>query len=42
MQDEIWDIYTYKVNMLFNVIFTIECVLKLFAYRLKYFKDGWN
>lgn len=42
MQDEIWEEQTYKVNMVFNVIFTLECILKLIAYRLKYFKDGWN
>ena len=28
--------------MTFNVIFTIEAVLKIYAARLAYFKDGWN
>ena len=28
--------------MFFNVIFTIEVVLKIFAIRSQYFKKGWN
>ena len=28
--------------MFFNVIFTIEVVLKIFAIRRQYFKKGWN
>lgn len=29
-------------NMTFNVIFTIEAILKIYAARIAYFKEGWN
>nr|XP_013800482.1 PREDICTED: sodium channel protein type 4 subunit alpha-like [Apteryx mantelli mantelli] len=32
----------YKVNLVFIVIFTGECVLKMFALRYYYFTIGWN
>ncbi|XP_033021876.1 sodium channel protein type 5 subunit alpha-like [Lacerta agilis] len=31
-----------KINTLFIVIFTIECVMKLVALRYYYFTNGWN
>nr|XP_034985727.1 sodium channel protein type 5 subunit alpha-like [Zootoca vivipara] len=31
-----------KINILFIVIFTIECVMKLVALRYYYFTNGWN
>uniref|UniRef100_A0A669PXU0 Sodium channel protein n=1 Tax=Phasianus colchicus TaxID=9054 RepID=A0A669PXU0_PHACC len=32
----------YKINLVFIVIFTGECVLKMFALRYYYFTIGWN
>ncbi|XP_067412383.1 sodium channel protein type 4 subunit alpha [Emydura macquarii macquarii] len=32
----------YNVNMIFIVVFTGECVLKMFALRYYYFTIGWN
>uniref|UniRef100_A0A8V0ZVT0 Sodium channel protein n=1 Tax=Gallus gallus TaxID=9031 RepID=A0A8V0ZVT0_CHICK len=32
----------YKINLIFIVIFTGECVLKMFALRYYYFTIGWN
>uniref|UniRef100_H0VCL0 Sodium channel protein n=1 Tax=Cavia porcellus TaxID=10141 RepID=H0VCL0_CAVPO len=32
----------YNINMIFIVIFTGECVLKMFALRQYYFTIGWN
>lgn len=32
----------YWLNMSFNFIFTIEAVVKIYALRCSYFKDGWN
>ena len=37
--------YEYWMNQLnssFNYFFTLELILKLFAYHLDYFYDGWN
>ncbi|XP_037081523.1 sodium channel protein para-like isoform X2 [Pollicipes pollicipes] len=31
-----------NVNLVFIVIFTAECVLKIFAFRWHYFKEPWN
>lgn len=31
-----------KVNMVFVVIFTMECVLKMLALRQYFFTEGWN
>lgn len=31
-----------KINLVFIVIFTGECVLKMFALRYYYFTIGWN
>ena len=30
------------LNISFNIIFTIEAVVKIYALRCKYFKDSWN
>ena len=30
------------VNIVFTLIYTLEMVIKLFAYKRKYFHDGWN
>lgn len=30
------------VNNVFVVIFTLECVMKLIAFRLHYFRQVWN
>nr|XP_022910562.1 sodium channel protein para-like [Onthophagus taurus] len=30
------------LNIIFIIIFTIECIIKLFALRHHYFKDSWN
>ncbi|XP_068694848.1 voltage-dependent calcium channel type A subunit alpha-1-like isoform X3 [Montipora foliosa] len=35
---EILDIF----NIIFTFMFTGEAILKLFAFRLNYFRDGWN
>ena len=29
-------------NLIFTVIFTIELIVKLFAFKKRYFDDGWN
>uniref|UniRef100_A0A8C3HZ40 Sodium channel protein n=1 Tax=Chrysemys picta bellii TaxID=8478 RepID=A0A8C3HZ40_CHRPI len=31
-----------KINILFVVIFTVECIMKLLALRHYYFANGWN
>lgn len=30
------------INYVFAIIFTIECMIKVNAYRMNYFSDGWN
>lgn len=32
----------FKINLSFIVVFTGECMLKLFALRQYYFTNGWN
>lgn len=34
--------FLFKVNLAFIVVFTGECVLKLFALRQYFFTNGWN
>ena len=34
--------YNRNVNFAFNVLFTLEALLKLIVYSFDYFKDGWN
>ncbi|KAM6964102.1 sodium channel protein type 4 subunit alpha A [Tautogolabrus adspersus] len=36
------DDFLFKVNVAFIIVFTGECVLKLFALRQYYFTNGWN
>lgn len=31
-----------KINMVFNIIYTIEAIIKLIAFGRDFFKDGWN
>jgi hypothetical protein len=31
-----------KINLTFTCVFTIECILKFFAFGFKFFKDAWN
>lgn len=41
-QSEMWSFALDNLNLGFIVIFTSECVLKIFALRLYYFKEPWN
>jgi len=41
MTDEFKTILDY-VNLVFIVVFTLECVLKIFSLRWYYFKYPWN
>eukprot|EP00094_Tigriopus_californicus_P006087 TCALIF_05863-PA protein Name:"Similar to para Sodium channel protein para (Drosophila melanogaster)" AED:0.15 eAED:0.18 QI:29/0.48/0.42/0.88/0.68/0.76/26/1108/2230 len=41
-QSEMWSFALDNLNMGFIVIFTSECVLKIFALRQYYFKEPWN
>ena len=41
-QSEMWSFALDNLNMGFIVIFSSECVLKIFALRLYYFKEPWN
>ncbi|XP_019135475.2 sodium channel protein type 4 subunit alpha [Corvus cornix cornix] len=41
-QSELKTSVLYKINLVFIVIFTGECVLKMFALRYYYFTVGWN
>jgi hypothetical protein len=31
-----------KVNLVFAIIYTIECIIKLIVFKKNYFMDGWN
>jgi hypothetical protein len=31
-----------KINLVFNIIYTIEAVIKLIGFGQDYFSDGWN
>lgn len=35
-------VYLEHVNLVFNIIYTIEAVIKIIAFGKDYFKDGWN
>mmetsp|Transcript_31128 Transcript_31128/g.71864 ORF Transcript_31128/g.71864 Transcript_31128/m.71864 type:complete len:532 (+) Transcript_31128:2-1597(+) len=37
-----WETFLETVNYIFAAIFTVECVLKLFALRSNYWGDRWN
>ncbi|XP_071749702.1 sodium channel protein para isoform X10 [Lepeophtheirus salmonis] len=41
-QSEMWSFALDNLNIGFIVIFTTECVLKIFALRLYYFREPWN
>ena len=41
-QNEMWSFALDNLNMGFIVIFSSECILKIFALRLYYFKEPWN
>ena len=34
--------YLESINLAFNIIYTIEATIKMSAFGLDYFKDGWN
>jgi len=34
--------YLEKINLVFNIIYTIETIIKLIAFGSDFFKDGWN
>ncbi|KAG8197669.1 hypothetical protein JTE90_001597 [Oedothorax gibbosus] len=39
---ELFDTILERLNIFFIAIFTAECVLKIFALRMYYFKEPWN
>lgn len=41
-QPEATKIILERLNLAFVVIFTIECLIKIFALRQYYFTIGWN
>ena len=41
-QSPMWSFALDNLNMGFIVIFTTECILKIFALRQYYFKEPWN
>lgn len=41
MSDTFSSVLDY-LNMIFIVIFTTECLMKIFALRYHYFKEPWN
>ena len=41
-QNDMWNFALDNLNMGFIVIFSTECILKIFALRLYYFKEPWN
>ncbi len=41
-QSIMWSFALDNLNMGFIVIFTTECILKIFALRQYYFKEPWN
>jgi hypothetical protein len=30
------------INLVFNIIYTVEAIIKITAFRYEYFNDGWN
>eukprot|EP01065_Artemidia_motanka_P016648 TRINITY_DN2025_c3_g1_i4.p1 TRINITY_DN2025_c3_g1~~TRINITY_DN2025_c3_g1_i4.p1 ORF type:complete len:1864 (+),score=575.12 TRINITY_DN2025_c3_g1_i4:699-5594(+) len=40
--NETWNFTLDRVNDLFALIFIVEAGLKIYAFSLSYFKDGWN
>ena len=41
-QNRMWSFALDNLNLGFIVIFTTECILKIFALRQYYFKEPWN
>ena len=41
-QDEMWSFALDNLNLGFIVIFSTECILKIFSLRQYYFKEPWN
>ena len=41
-QNRMWSFALDNLNMGFIVVFTTECILKIFALRQYYFKEPWN
>ena len=41
-QDEISKTFLSELNMIISYIFLIEAILRIYVYRLYYFKNGWN
>ena len=41
-QNSMWSFALDNLNLAFIVIFTTECILKIFALRQYYFKEPWN
>ena len=41
-QSDMWNFALDNLNMGFIVVFTTECILKIFALRQYYFTEPWN
>ena len=41
-QDKMWSFALDNLNLGFIVIFSTECILKIFSLRQYYFKEPWN
>ena len=41
-QNQTYSLILERLNLFFIVIFTTECLLKIFALRWHYFKEPWN
>lgn len=41
-QSQTWTFVLENLNLFFIVVFSSEMLLKIFALRFYYFKDGWN
>ena len=40
---ETWDFWLFRVNIVFTLIFVVECILKFFAFGAEnYWRDTWN
>ena len=41
-QADTTELFLISLNFVFNVVFTIEAIIKIVALRSSYFKDSWN
>ena len=41
-QSKAMELFLERLNLAFVVVFTIECLIKIFALRQYYFISGWN